>query len=116
MGKCITSSTYLAPIINEFESLFRTILDRVKYEIENLPSIIQLSLERLAQFVQVALHTNSIYGSKREYYSFLISLVDDIIIFYSFSSLFSEELINRLQMLPRIRLLAITLSRHKEII
>lgn len=27
---------------------------------------IQLCLERLAQFVQVALHTNSIYGSKRK--------------------------------------------------
>lgn len=37
----------------------------------------QLSLERLSQFVQVALHTNSVYGNKRKYFSVLSCLEEN---------------------------------------
>lgn len=36
------------------------------------PNCIQLSLDRLAQAVQVIMESNSMYGKKREYFEFLI--------------------------------------------
>lgn len=89
---------------------------RSQSETKTLPPNVQLALERLAQFVQVALHTSSVYGSKRklifsEQFYYYFSILVTNLIFH-----LAEEFINRLKQLPQIRILRITLSRHKEII
>lgn len=58
---------------------------------KSFPEKVQTSLERLTQFIQVALSTESIYGNK-------------------------QELLNKLETLPKIRALQIILKEHQEII
>ncbi|XKL69579.1 hypothetical protein PGB90_007348 [Kerria lacca] len=87
----VVSAQQLTFLVTVCHEKIEKILKGVEIDVENLFPYVQLALERLAQFVQVALHTNSIYGSKQEFF-------------------------NRLRNLPKIRLLRITMSRHKEII
>lgn len=100
------------------EKVIYIICYRVKIRADDLNPNIQLSLERLSQFVQVALHTNSIYGSKRkcQLFSKFYSLCQLFVPLFICSFIVSAELITRLQTLPKIRLLKIILSRHKEIV
>lgn len=87
----VISAQHLSLLATSCYLKIEKMMPGVKIRADDLNPNIQLSLERLSQFVQVALHTSSIYGSK-------------------------PELITRLQTLPKIRLLKIILSRHKEIV
>ncbi|XP_065204253.1 integrator complex subunit 15 [Planococcus citri] len=87
----VISVQHVTALVKLCNNKIERILQSPKIDSNGLRSRVQLCLERLAQFVQVALHTNSIYGSK-------------------------QDLIARLKTLPKNRLLRITLSRHKEII